>query len=227
MSYRLLLCDADETLFDFGKSERNAISETFQSFGIPDTEELRATYHAANMAQWKRLERGETTQKRLRVARFEDFLALIGKSGDPQAMSDKFVESLARQGFALQGAEEFCAAVSARIPIIIVTNGISEVQRGRLAHSPLRRYLSGMVVSEELGVSKPDPRIAEEALRLAGCTDRSGAVLMGDSVTADIPCALNAGIDSILFAPDGGAPDGHGATYTVKTYDEALRLILD
>lgn len=85
---KVLLCDADDTLFDFKRGERAAISDTFRAFGIPDTPEHAALYHQVNLAQWKRLERGETTQSRLRVDRFRVFLAEAGLSGEPRPLCD-------------------------------------------------------------------------------------------------------------------------------------------
>ena len=61
MKYRVLLSDADNTLFDFDRGERQAIRQTFQSFGIPDTDENSRLYARHNLRQWKRLEAGETT----------------------------------------------------------------------------------------------------------------------------------------------------------------------
>ncbi len=226
MSYKLLLADADGTLLDFEMSEKNAIAETFDSFCIPKTEEMIALYHEANRAQWERLERGETTQKQLRADRFADFIKLAGLHSDALEMSERFIYFLSRQSIMLSGAEDFCKTVSAVMPIVIVTNGISEVQRGRFKRSPLNKYISGLVISEEVGCSKPDARIAEEAMELAGCGDKRSAVLLGDSITADIRCALSAGIDSVLYTAGNEAPEGHGASYTAKDYAEALRIIL-
>ena len=86
MSLRVLLADADGTLFDFHRGEAVAIGETFRRFGIPDTPGNLEIYSRVNHAQWLRLERGETTQERLRVDRFTDFLRETGLEGDAQAL---------------------------------------------------------------------------------------------------------------------------------------------
>lgn len=226
MKYKLLLADADETLFDFHAGEKIAISATFTHFGYPVTPENVAIYHRVNDAQWKRLERGETTQDKLRVDRFADFLGETGLQGDPAAMCDVFIRHLSQQSIPIPGAEAFCRAVSERMPIVVVTNGISEIQRKRYAGSAMRPYLSGMVVSEELGCSKPDPRMLYAALELAGNVDVRDAILIGDSVTADIPCANNAGMDSVLFTNGKEPPQRHGATHVARTFEDALRVIL-
>lgn len=225
MSFRVLLSDADGTLFDFSKGEAVAIAQTLRRFGLPDDAETIALYARANDAQWKKLERGETTSQRVRIDRFSDFLALGGFEGDAQALCDDYVERLGRQRWLLPGALELCRTVSARMPIYLVTNGISSVQRSRLAGCGLEPYLAGIVISEEIGASKPDPRMLWEALRMAGC-EPGEAVLLGDSITADIAAANRAGIQSILYTGGMPAPAGHGATWTANTLEEACDWIL-
>ena len=225
MKYRVLLADVDGTFLDFHKGEMIAISETFRHFGIPDTEEMIGIYLKANAAQWKKLERGETTQKNLRVDRFVDFLELAGLEGDAQALSDEYVERLGRQKWPLEGAVELCREVSRHMPIYLVTNGISRIQRSRLSDCAITPYVTDLVISEEIGSAKPDPAMLYRALQMAG-VDTKDAVLLGDSVTADIGAANNAGIDSILITNGKDAPENHGATWAVKTLDEAMKLIL-
>ena len=135
--------------------------------GIPVTEENVTLYSQANDAQWKKLERGETTQAKLRVDRFHDFLSITGLQADAQALLDDYVVRLGQQRFPLPGAEELCRAVSAHMPIWLVTNGISQIQRSRFTDCLLTPYLSGRVISEEVGASKPDPAMLFEALRQA------------------------------------------------------------
>ncbi|MEG2207847.1 MAG: HAD-IA family hydrolase [Clostridia bacterium] len=221
--YQLLLADADGTLFDFDQGEHNAITETFTRFGFALTQENRAIYHRVNDAQWKRLERGETTQERLRVERFSDFLREAGLTGDAQALCDCFVEALSRQRIPMPGAKAFCERVSARMPIVLVTNGIASVQRGRFTDCELTPYLSHLVISEEVGFAKPHPAMVYAAMRLAGISDPSRVVLLGDSPTADIGAACNAGVDSILLS----TTQPHcNATYVARTLEEAAMLIV-
>lgn len=226
MKYRVLLADADGTLFDFHKGEAVAIAGTFERFGIAVTEENIAAYSRANDAEWKKLERGETTQKKLRLDRFVNFLNDIGFEADPQAMCDDYVHRLGQQRWPFAYAEELCRRVSRHMPIYLVTNGIAQVQRSRFGDCTLTPYVQGMVISEEVGASKPDPAMLLEALRQAGNIPVAQAILLGDSVTADIAAANNAGVSSILFTNGREAPLNHGATWAVKTLEEACELIL-
>ena len=232
MRYDVLLADADGTLFDFHAGERAALFETLAAFAIPPGDEVAGLYSRVNQSHWKKLERGETTQQRLRVERFADFLYELGAlevvhpAVDPQAMSATFVEALSRQRVPMPGAADFLRRVSAAMPVYLVTNGIATVQRGRFEHSALRPYFTDILISEELGHFKPDPFMLLEAMRRAGVADKRRAVMLGDSVTADIAAAVNAGVDSILFTAGEPAPQGHPATYAVKTLAQAAALLL-
>lgn len=226
MKYQILLCDIDDTLFDFHRGEHIALGQTFAHFGIADTPFNRECYLRANAEQWKKLERGETTQKELRVDRFRGFLADAGLEGDADALSEDYIRTLGQQRIPLPGAVALCEAVSRRMPIYLVTNGITRIQQSRIRGSAVEPFITGMVISEELGVSKPDPRMVLEALAQAGVDDLSRVILLGDSVTSDIGAANNAGVDSILFTNGRDIPCGHPATYAVKTLDEAAAIIL-
>lgn len=225
MKYRVLLCDLDDTLLDFSRGEALAISQTFQTFGIPDTTENARLYAHLNRLQWQKLERGETTQPQLCIDRFQDFLRETGYCADAQAMSAFFAQKLARQHFVLPGAKAFCQRISARMPIYLVTNGVPSVQRNRLEKCGLAPLFSGVVISQEVGFAKPDARIVQAALEKARVQPWQ-AVLLGDSMTADIGAARNAGVDSILFTGGKPVPEGHGATYAACTYQQAEQLIL-
>lgn len=225
MAYRVLLSDADDTLFDFPAGEKVALFNTFSAMGIPHTEANLAAYHRINKAQWAMLERGETTQARLRVERMKLFLSETGYPGDPLKMSDCFVRELGQQRILLPGALDFCRRVAARMPIYLVTNGIAAIQRSRFEQSEIAPYVKGLVISEEVGVAKPDPAMVRAGLRLAGASPAE-AILLGDSVTADIPAARSAGVDSILFTNGRAAPANHGAVFTARTLDEAADILL-
>ena len=226
MRYDVLLSDADGTLFDFKAGEKNAIAATFARFRIPCTEENAGLYHRINDAQWKLLEQGKTTQQKLRVNRFRLFLDAIGHAADATEMSACFVEQLGMQRILLPGAEDFCRRISGRMPVYLITNGIAAVQRSRFTDCVLSPFITDMVISEEVGHAKPHPAMIRKAMELAGVTDPRRAVVLGDSITADIGAAVNAGVDSILFTNGAAAPEGHGATFVAKDFAEAEALIL-
>ena len=55
----IFLVDADETLLDFCRAEREALAFTLRMHGVSADERLYSRYHAINDELWKALERGE------------------------------------------------------------------------------------------------------------------------------------------------------------------------
>ena len=105
--YDVLLCDADNTIFDFEQAEKNAFAIACTGAGIEPTADNLATYSRINDALWKLLERGGITQRELRVRRFEQFLASIGRADVPAAqMGEAFTDALAAQSVPVPGAVE-------------------------------------------------------------------------------------------------------------------------
>ena len=215
MLYDAILIDADDTLFDFRGAEKNAIGAIIQQLGIMD-EAAPQVYHRLNKACWEAFERGEVTQAELRVRRFRDFLRHYGLDADPREVGEAYTEALSHQSLLLPGALEAVQAVAARLPVAVVTNGIPKVQHGRMDPSPLRKYLSAFIISGELGVQKPDPRMLYAALEALGGVDRSRALMVGDSLTSDIRAANRAGIDACWFNPEGKvAPPEYSIRYEI------------
>ena len=225
MRYQYLLVDNDNTLMDFDKAERLALLDTLEALSLPSTREVLDAYHRINHALWEALERGEVTQAQLKLRRFEQLAEHFGwEDAEARALADTYPRQLGCHAELLPGALELLRALHGRMKIALVSNGVSEIQRSRLSRCPFTPLLDAVVISGEIGVSKPDPRMVDAALASLGCTDRRQAVLLGDSLTADIAAACSAGIDSIWLNP-AGRP-GKGATYSVSTLGEAQALLL-
>ena len=75
-----------------------------------------------------------------------------------------------------------------------------------LREARLRGLVDGVVTSAEVGAAKPDRRLFDAALELAGC-DPADAVYVGDSPENDIAGAAAVGMRAILLerhGPQGG-----------------------
>ena len=67
--YEVVLFDADHTLFDFDRAEREALRQTLEEAGLPADGETEARYLSINRALWNRLDRGEVRREWLVVER--------------------------------------------------------------------------------------------------------------------------------------------------------------
>lgn len=226
MRYRYLLVDNDDTLMDFAAAEHKALREALSNHGLPHSEDVCESYHHINLALWKALERGETTQARLKIERFGQLIARY-QWPDVKAedLAVTFQAQLSTHADLLPGAMHLIEALQGKMKIALVSNGVSATQRGRLSRCPFAPYLDAVIISEEIGVSKPNPLMVTAALTALGCTDKSEAVFLGDSLTADVAAAQAAGIDSIwlnLHAQTSTLP-----THEVHSLPEAESLLLE
>lgn len=225
MRYKYLLADNDNTLMDFSAAEYHALRQTLRTVGIDPTDETCALYSGINDALWKALERGETTQKALKVERFRQLLEAMGRTDlNADEVAALYADNLSTRADLMPWAMEFMEAIHGKMKIALVSNGVSAIQRGRLSRCAFTPMLDAVIISEELGVSKPDPAMVYAALEALGCTDKREAVLLGDSLSADIPAAVNAGIDSIFLNLKGKETDK--PTYSVRNLQEAAEILL-
>jgi YjjG family noncanonical pyrimidine nucleotidase len=203
---RAVLFDLDDTLFDHRQCARTALGElhashaAFQSHSFPHFERL----HAALLEELHaRVALGEVPLEVARQERFRRLFGAVGASSDDETVARAAATS--REGYRrvrqpVAGAAALLAAVKNRARIGIVSNNLLEEQSDKLRHCGLDRYVDALVVSEEVGVAKPDRRIFDIALeRLDAAADH--AVMVGDSWTADIAGARAAGIRAIWFNP--------------------------
>ena len=209
MRYKWILFDADNTLFDYDAAEQGALSSTFEEMGRPLLAEQHAIYREINHQNWLAFERGELTQAILRTRRFEQFLAALGLAEDPVSVSGRYIFHLGNQTALVPGALEVVQSLYGRVGMMILTNGLTDVQRSRMSQSEIGRYFSDIVISEEVGWAKPDPRIFEIANERMGRPDKSEVLMIGDSLTSDIQGGLDYGVDTCWFNP-GGRPNGLG-----------------
>lgn len=91
--------------------------------------------------------------------------------------------------------------------LALVTNGAPDVQREKLARTTLATRFAAIVISGELGIGKPDPRIFRAALDAIGVAN-TDAVMVGDSLERDIAGARGAGVRGIWLDPTRRANAG-------------------
>ena len=130
MKYKMIIFDADETLFDFSKSEKHALENAMIDHDI----EYKELYHLPlykkiNIAIWQEFERGEITQKELKVERFRRFISAISETSDAVSFGDHFMNHLAQASFLYEGVETLVENLSKRYRLIFVTNGLTRVQK--------------------------------------------------------------------------------------------------
>ena len=206
--YQWLIFDADGTLFDFRLGETTALRQTMRKNDVTYSSDLHDAYSAISVELWRQFELGEISLMHLRVARFERLFVELGIDLEAESFNLDFMEALGRQTQLLPGAEAVVRSLSPRFRLLLATNGIAVVQRPRFASSSIRRYFEDVVISDEIGVAKPQTGFMEEAFSRMGEPRKSEVLMIGDILSSDIAGGVNFGIDTCWFNPEGLALDG-------------------
>lgn len=228
-TYDTILFDADGTLLDFERSEKEALIEALSEIGVVADETAVTTYSAINDALWKALERGEVTKDRLKILRFEQFFESYGILGDAADMARRYMIQLSQKGYTLAGAIELCERLSQDVRLYIITNGVDFIQKERFARSGLAPYFADRFISDAIGYQKPDPRFFEAVASAIPEFKKERALVIGDSLTSDIRGGIGFALDTCWYNPkEARTPDDllGKITYTVRSFDEIEELIL-
>ena len=201
MPYSTVLFDLDHTLLDSDESEAAAFAHTMRFAGVLDHGPLLDTYRRINLTMWAQVEAGTLLANDVRTRRFESFNRIVGIEADPVEMGEVFVEGLGGFGELYPGAIEVLEAVGGIAVMGLVTNGISDVQRARVARLGIDRFFDAIVISSEVATSKPGSAIFDIAFERLGRPDRASALMVGDSLTSDMAGGHGYGIATCWYNP--------------------------
>ena len=242
--YKAVFIDWDDTIGDFLGAAKLALQDMYEKYNLSEYfasfEEFFLLYKPHNLELWDKYGKDQVTKEYLSFDRF--FYPLMhGSKGGERRLGDKAIRqevaALAEQlsedflnlttaRFSLlEGAEELVRYLAAKYPLTVVTNGFVEVQYEKFDKSGLRDCFAHIVLSEEVGCQKPNPRIFEEALRMNGL-QAEDVVMIGDSWNSDIQGAINTGIDQIWIRKSKDPiPAGQSATYLVQSLSEVMEIL--
>lgn len=233
--YKAVFLDWDDTIGDFHGAADLALAQMYEKYQLnryfASLDEFVGLYKPHNLELWAKYGEDKVTKEYLSLDRF--LFPLMHGSLYPNGetaqvvrlamtMSDDFLALTTAHFSLLPGAEEIVRYLAEKYPLTIVTNGFVEVQYEKFDKSGLKDYFSHIVLSEEVGCQKPNPRIFEEALRLNGLS-ADEVVMVGDSWYSDIQGAINAGIDQIWVTDK--LSDDCAPTYVVKSLDEIKSIL--
>ncbi|NLG81378.1 MAG: noncanonical pyrimidine nucleotidase, YjjG family [Bacilli bacterium] len=186
MRYELLIFDADDTLFDFRKAEKEALENCLKDFNINYDERVLQTFIKINLDVWHELEKGLLTQQELRSERFRRFKDTLNLSFNEVVVAERYLEYLAKASYLFPDVERLIQKLASNYKLILLSNGLSYVQNNRLRKSVIAKYFDDIIISEDVGMAKPDPRIFELALARVNYFEKQKVLMIGDSLSSDI-----------------------------------------
>ena len=222
MNWDWIFFDADETLFTFDSF--GGLQRMFLDYSVTFTDEDFQDYQAINKPLWVDYQNGAITALQLQHQRFQSWADRLNVA--PGDLNNAFLNAMAEICAPRPGAASLLTALKGKAKLGIITNGFTALQQIRLERTGFRDYFDLLVISEQVGVAKPDPKIFDYALAQAGNPDRSRVLMVGDTAESDIKGGNNAGLATCWLNAHGRAlPEGIHPTWTVTSLNELEQLL--
>lgn len=205
--------DLDDTLIDFKTNAHSALwrmwaDEALLQRLFASAEVWAQRYEVYNMALWAEYNMGRITREFLRMERFRRPLAEAGL-GDAQAREVSarydvvYLDYLAREKALMPGAMQLLERLrNGGVRIGCLSNGFKEVQYRKMHTAGLDGKIDLTVLSDDIGVNKPDRRIFDYAMQRSGDTAPGHHLMIGDNPETDIGGALAAGWGAVWYHPE-------------------------
>ena len=205
--YRHIFFDLDHTIWDFDKNAEETLHELYEIYrlseiGLPSAAIFIETYTRNNHQLWAEYHTGKITKTELRETRFKRTFMELGVHPDvlPVAFEDDYVKLCPTKTNLFPHAHETLQYLQGKYKLHLISNGFKEASTLKIGNTNLGQYFEQVIISEVVGVNKPDKAIFEHALKVAGA-EKHESIMIGDSLEADVYGALNFGMDAIYFNP--------------------------
>lgn len=206
--YKSIFIDLDDTIYDFRGASREAFEEGYILLGYErffnSFDHFMSLYEPHNLKLWKLYGEGKITKPQLNSDRYSYPLRMVGV--DNQELADTFCrEVLSRiptKNKVIEGAVELLEYLYSKYDLYILSNGFKELQEHKMQSSGLKKYFKKIILSEDIGINKPNPELFIHALQVANTTIED-SIMIGDMFDTDIAGAAGVGMEQIFFNRKG------------------------
>lgn len=223
--YRYLLFDIDDTLLDFQKAQMRAFQQVLKHHNISFSDDLYQSYQTINHNFWHAYEEGQYTKEAVLSGRFEHFFNTVGLKVNGHECDTLYRHHLAQGNQLYPHTLAVVRHFSKTHTLAIVTNGVAQTQLTRLENNQLLDYFSpNIFISDSVGSQKPDKHFFEYVYQKMNIKNPKEALIIGDSLHADIYGGHNAGMDT-CWIKHPHTPHSANVTPTYTITD--LKSLLD
>ena len=231
--YKTLFIDLDNTLYDFSGNSREAYiavynlldyDRWFRSF-----EHYYEIYEEYNLRLWALYAEGKITKEHLNAERYSHPLRVVG-APDPEAIGAQFWDEAMKRlplgSRLMPHAKEILTYLRPKYKMYILSNGFTELQSRKMQSAGITHFFDGMILSEDIGVNKPNPAIFTHALRVAESTAEE-SLMIGDNYEVDIEGAQRVGIDQVFYniSKKDLNPEHPQPTFTITSLLELKKIL--
>ena len=224
-----VLFDLDDTIFDHVFTGRNALGQLRRAQAFLRRRPLRevwAEYSRLLEAVHPAVAAGllDLTAARLeRFRRLAEFCGVRVSEAEAASLSRSYRSHYQALRRPVPGVRRVLERLHGRTIVGVVTNNQVAEQEEKLSFLGVRDLVDFLVISEGVGVSKPDPRIFEIALERAAA-EPTEAVMVGDSWENDVIGARAAGIRAVWFNRFGAPNPEPGSVVELGSFRSVRRV---
>ncbi len=200
---KVVFIDIDNTLLDFNKSSAKAIENSFIEHGLPYSDHVFQTFITTNVGLWQMIERGEFTREQLHQERWNMILKKLGLDYDGVKIELSFLKNLHDCAILVPGALEITEYLSKKYYLCTASNAPHDQQINRLTISGIKPFVKQIFTSESLGSDKPGKQFFDRCFARLDGVKHCEAVIIGDSLTADIAGGANYGMQTVWYNHNG------------------------
>lgn len=217
-----VLFDLDNTIVDrartFGKFAEELLGAYCSHAPKPERERLHARIMELDEDGYK--------DKSALFAELLDELPWTTEAPSHGELMTFYGTTYVRGAVLMERARETIAHARSKYRTGMITNGKTAIQYGKIDRLGIRGYFDVIVVSEEAGIKKPDPRIFAFAAEALGLRPEQ-CLYVGDHPVNDIEGASSFGMATIWLQVNQPWREGLAAKplHTIRRLDELMALI--
>ena len=224
--YDWLLFDLDNTILDFKKSSIHAFGAIMDEDGVEHQKEDYSLFSQINKKVWEEMESGQINHQELKVRRWDLYAKSKGLKLDSAQANERYFQHIRENSFFVDFAKELLDLTYSRFNMMIITNGLGEVQRPRILNTKLDNYFNHIVISDELGHAKPHAEYFEHCHELIGGWEKKRVLVIGDTPGSDIKGGNDFGYDTCWYNHSNQVSSDIRADYEITHLTELRRILL-
>ena len=199
-----IIFDADDTLINHKECEKQALQYLFTQIGEKYQNEYQNIFRPLDRNLWDGIPvNGKVVPKELVPEyRFEELFRLLDIDfSDYKKANDLYHYGLEHSVALLENVDDVMEYLYNKgYRLFVATNGLIRLQKPRITNSSIFKYITDIIISEEVSLDKPNREIFD-VLFERNSINPSEAIMIGDNLEKDIQGAKNVGIQSIWYNP--------------------------
>lgn len=196
----MIFFDIDNTLIDHNQTEKRAIIATFNYFGLKIDKNILHIWSEISEEYYDKYIQGLYSFEEQGIKRVEDLWERLGilNTNNYNNFFNYYLQKYEENWFLYEDVLPVLKKISEKNRLGIISNGDKEQQKKKLVSTKIMHFFEEVIISSEIGFSKPNEIIFEKACEIAKLNIRE-CIYVGDNFQVDILASNRAGFKAIYL----------------------------